>query len=463
MIHLLQVLRAAAASLVLLSAVSGAAAAPTPLSDELIASLQSAYARAVTPGELADRHRELLAAVLRRVERSHATDMDFAALSAAAAKVLDPLPAGTGDPAEVFRRMMNTALRSLDPYARYMDAKTYAAERAELNGSFVGLGLQLENADGGVRVVASMEGSPAARAGMRAGDFIVQIDGQPLQGLGLSDAIARMRGEAGTTVALTLRRDGSGNDIQLSVTRDIIRRQLLRWTMQGDTLVLRLSSFSGPVGAALADAVAEASALRAPQSMVLDLRGNPGGLVREAVRIADSFLTHGEITSIKGRATASHRNWEADAAELLPGVPMVVLMDKDSASASELVAAALQENGRATVMGQRSYGKGSVQTTYTLGEGQGALKITSALYYGPTGHTVNKTGVVPDVVLLEPAAATQPTRQATAAATVAQSQCAAATGIQGVTDAALACALNFLRIGGSPSVFAATFADFTPY
>jgi len=457
--YLLASLHTLAATLLLAGAASAGAQSAQALSDDILASLQTAYARAVTPGEQADMHRDLLASVLQRVQRSHATEADFAALAAAATKVLDALPAGGGEPAQTFHTAMNMALRSFDNYARYLDAPSYRRDQASSGGSFVGLGIEIEASDAGVRITAPMPGGPAAKAGLRAGDLIVQVDDKPMRGVALADAIARMRGDVGTQVSLVVRRDGT-DDFTLALTRDTIRRQLLRWQMEGDTLVLRLSSFSGPVAAAMTDAVADATAARQPRGVVLDLRGNPGGLIREAVRVADAFLSRGEIASMRGRTPGNERTWQADSAELLAGLPLVVLLDKSSASASELVAAALQENGRATVMGQRSFGKGSVQTTYALGEGRGAVKLTSALYYGPLGRTVNKAGVVPDVELILP----QPdTRAGTIAATspvirVAQGHCAAAAP---VADAALSCALAFVQ-AGSVDAFAAAFADTAP-
>ena len=465
MLYLLASLRTLAAALLVAGATSAGAQAAQALNDDILASLQTAYARAATPGEQADMHRELLATVLQRVQRSHATEADFAALAAAATQVLDPLPSGSGEPAEVFRTAMNAALRSFDPYARYLDAPAYRRDQASSGGSFVGLGIEIESSDAGVRITAPMPGGPAAKAGLRAGDLIVQVDGTPLRGVALAEAMTRMRGDVGTTVSLVVRREGA-DDFTLALTRDTIRRQLLRWRMEGDTLVLGLSSFSGPVAAALADAVAQATATRQPQAVVLDLRGNPGGLIREAVRVADAFLSQGEIASMRGRTPGNERTWQADSAELLAGLPMVVLLDRKSASASELVAAALQENGRATVMGQLSFGKGSVQTTYALGEGRGAVKLTSALYYGPLGRTVNKAGVVPDVELIAPSSPQAQTADAKAppvpltepAARVPQTRCALATG---VTDMPLSCALTFLQTGSVPA-FRAAFAGVTP-
>lgn len=465
--YLLAPLRNLAAAMLLAGAGGAGAQSVQGLSDELLASLQAAYTRAVTPGEQADLHRDLLSSVLRRVQRSHAIEADFAALAASATKILDALPAGRGEPEETFRTAMNTALRSFDNYARYLDARAYSRDQASSGGSFVGLGIEVEASDAGVRITAPMPGGPAARAGLRSGDLIVQVDDKPLRGVALADAIARMRGDVGTQVSLVVRREGA-DDFTLALTRDTIRRQLLRWRMEGDVLVIALSSFSGPVATALNDAVAEATDAGSPQAVVLDLRGNPGGLIREAVRVADAFLSRGEIASMRGRTPGNERTWQADSAELLAGVPMVVLQDRNSASASELVAAALQENGRATVMGQRSFGKGSVQTTYALGEGRGAVKLTSALYYGPLGRTVNKAGVVPDVELLGPAptpaagagpaAGAAPAAPAESAARVPQARCALAAG---VTDAPLSCALTFLQ-AGNVQAFAAAFASTAP-
>jgi carboxyl-terminal processing protease len=390
-------LRAAAAGLVL-AGVASAAAAAAP-SDEPLAALQAAYARAVVPGETADLYRELFATVLQRVQRSHATEVDAGAFAAAALRVLQPLPAGAGDAAGVFKQSINEALRSLDPHSRYLDPPSHTVERGDATGSFVGLGIEIEPSGGAVRVVAPITGSPAARAGVQAGDLIVRIDDQPLQGLPLAEAVARKRGPAGTAVTLTIERKGLAQALTVAVTRDTIRRQPLRWALQGDVLVLRLASFSGPVTLQLQQAVAEATAAAQPRAVVLDLRGNPGGLLREAIMFADAFLGQGDIVSLRGRTPTSQRAWQADARELLAGLPMVVLIDRRSASASELVADALQYHGRAVVMGQRSTGKGSVQTTFTLGEQKGALKLTTSYYHGPSGRTVQRTGVAPDIEL----------------------------------------------------------------
>jgi carboxyl-terminal processing protease len=455
---LIPALRAGAAAGLLLAAGAGLAATAAAAADPPLESLQSAYARSVTPGAQADLHRELFATVLQRVQRTYATEVDLSALAAAALQVIEPLPPGVGEPAEVFRKAINAALRTLDPYSRYLDVRTQSNDRSDSGGSFGGLGLELEPSDGALRVVAPMPGTPAARAGVRAGDFILRIDDEPLSALPMAEAIARMRGQPGTAVSLTIRRAGLDQEFTVSLTRATIRRQVLGWSMEGDVLVLRLASFSGSVAAALERAVAQATAAGAPRAVILDLRGNPGGLLREAVLTADAFLTRGEIVSLRGRTPGNQRTWTADAGELLAGLPMLVLIDRRSASASELVAAALQENGRAQVMGQRSFGKGTVQSISSLGEQKGALKLTTATYHGPSGRSVQRTGVAPDIELLAPpregdgpgdAASARapgeadPTRLP--ALRVEQGRCSALKP----ADPALACALAYLRSGNA--------------
>ncbi|HYI87486.1 MAG TPA: S41 family peptidase [Burkholderiales bacterium] len=447
----------AAASL--FAAGAALAASPLPVTDELLAPLESAYERAVKPGEQVEPHRELFGTVLRRVQRSYAHEVDVPGLVAAALKTLEPLEPQSGEPAEVFRKAINAALASLDPHSRYLDARAQSNQRSAITGTFGGLGLQVDMVDGLVRVVAPMDGTPAARAGLQSGDLIVRFDDQPVLGMALPDAISRMRGQPGTPIALMIRRAGREGEFTVSLVRETIRTQTLRWSMHGDVLVLRLASFTSSATASIEKAIAEATATRMPRAVVLDMRGNPGGLLREGVSLADAFLDTGEIVSLRGRTPGNRRIWKANAAQQLAGVPMVVLVDGRSASAAELVAAALQENGRAIVMGQRSFGKGSVQSIVSLGEGQGALRLTTALYHGPSGRTVQRTGVGPDIELFtEAATASGSRREADRAhalpgadeplppkARVEQTRCAPA---QKTVDPGLACALAFLEAGG---------------
>jgi carboxyl-terminal processing protease len=451
MTRLLPALRLAIAPTLLLAACATLAAAPAS-GDDPVQALQAAYARAVAPGGEAETYRGLIASVFARVQRSYATEVDLSSLSAEAIKVLEPLQPGAAEPRAVFAKAINAALGTLDPYSRYLEPRTAGSEGP--GGSFGGVGLELEPGEGAVRVIAPIPGSPAAQAGVRAGDLIVRIDDQPLSGNPMADAIARMRGAPGTPVSITVRRTGLSDEFTLALKRETIRRQAVLWHMEGDVLVLRLSGFSSAVTGTLRQAIEQATAAGAPRGFVLDLRGNPGGLLNEAVRTADTFLSKGDIVSLRGRTPGNQRSWQADPEELLAGVPMVVLVDRRSASASELVAAALQDNHRATVMGQRSFGKGTVQTTYALDEEKkGMLKLTSAFYLGPAGRSVQKTGVFPDIELLaastsssEAAAEREaPVPPGIPMARVEQAQCSA---VVKAADAALACAVDFLRAGG---------------
>ena len=397
---LTRTLCALAATWSLGAAATSLAATSPGLTDEMLEPLTSAYVRAVKPGEQVEAYRELFGTVLRRVQRTYALDVDMPGLVGLALKTVGPLEPQSGDPAEVFRKAINAALASLDPHSRYLDARAQNDQRSAITGSFGGLGMEVEMFDGLVRVVTPMAGTPAARAGLQRGDLIIRFDDQPVVGMALPDAITRMRGPPGTPIKLTIRRAGSDKELTISLVREMIRTQPLRWSMEGDVLVLRLASFTGSVAANLEKAIMEVTSSVTPRAIVLDMRGNGGGLLREAVLTADVFLTEGTIVSLRGRTASNQRSWHADPSEYLSGLPMVVLIDGRSASATELVAAALQENGRATVMGQRSFGKGSVQSIVSLGGDKGGLKLTTAIYHGPSGRSVQRTGVGPDIELV---------------------------------------------------------------
>jgi carboxyl-terminal processing protease len=455
-------LRALAAAWLLAAGGASFGAAP-PVTEELLAPLTTAYMRAVRPGEEAELHRGLFETVLQRVQRDYAREVDMPGLIAVALKTIEPLEPQSGEPAEVFGKSINAALATLDPYSRYLNPGAQSIQRSAISGTYGGVGLQVEMADGVVRVVATMPGTPAARAGLQSGDVIVGFEGERVQGMGLAEVTSRMRGEPGTAITLTIRR--AGEEFSLALVREIIRTEALRWSMEGEVLVLRLSRFTSSVAAAMEKAVAEATTVRQPRGIVLDLRGNGGGLFRQAVRMADAFLSEGEIVSLRSRSAAA-RTWNADPAEILAGVPLVVLIDGRTASAAELVAAALQENGRATVMGQRSFGKGSVQTLASLGPEKGALRLTTALYHGPSGRSVQRTGVGPDIEIAATPGSTAPARRREAdraralpgadeplppQARVEPSRCAA----QENADPALSCALAFLEAGGIDTFLAA--------
>ena len=385
-----------------------ALAAAPPGVDEALKPLIEAYVRAVKPGEQVDTYRELFGSVLQRVQRGYAQEVDLSAVVAAAVKVVEPLTPASGEPAAVFKTAINAALASLDPHSGYLDAAEQREQRSSISGTFGGLGIEVDMVGGLVRVVNPMENSPAARAGLKSGDLIVRFDDQQVQGMTLSDAISKMRGQPGTPITLLIRRPGRDDEFTVPLVRETIRTQALRWRMEDDVLVLRLSGFTTAIGNDFEKAIADAIAKGVPRAVILDMRGNPGGLLNQAVVVADAFLGHGEIVSLRGRTAGNRRSWKANEAEFLPGVPMVVLLDGGSASASELVAAALQENGRALVLGQRSYGKGSVQTMMSLGADKGALRLTTAIYYGPSGRSVQRTGVFPDIELVPPPKAPVP-------------------------------------------------------
>jgi carboxyl-terminal processing protease len=420
--------------------------------------LQDAYTRSVTPREDAVGFRARLATVLQRLKRSSVAAVDLAVLAHDATRALESLPPAAGDPEKVFKTAVDAAaasMRAIDPYFRYVDARRYEIERQDTPSSFGGLGMQVESSDNGVRIVSLMPDSPAARTSALApGDVIVRVDDEPLAGVTLGDAIVRMRGKPGSQVTITVQRSGHDAEIRVSMTRETIRREVLRTSFQDDVLVLRLSAFGPGVAAHLEQAVGQATATASPKAVVLDLRGNPGGLLIEAVKVADLFLKAGEIVSVRRQEPARFRSWQSEPTELLADLPMVVLIDGRSASASELVADALQHHGRATVMGQRSYGKGSVQSTLPLGQDDGAIKLTTALYYGPSGRTVHRVGVAPDIELLSPSAANTSRSDPDVAGSrqppvrMDPTQCVDAVA----PDPALACAIVFLgtrRLGAS--------------
>ncbi len=439
---------------------SFASAADSAPVEDTMAPLLAAYTRAAKPGEDLNTYGELMVSVLQRVQRSYAQEVDIRILTGAAISTLESLKSESAEAHVIFKTAVNAALAALDPHSRYYDAREYREQRTSASGSFGGLGIEVDMSEGLVRVVTPMESSPAARAGLRSGDLIVRFDDQPVTGMTLSDVVSRMRGQPGTTITLVVRRPGRGDEFPVSVVREIIQSQVLRWRMEEDVLVLRLARFTGSLGALLDKAIKDATATHTPRAVILDLRSNPGGLLRQAITLADAFLSEGDIVSLRGRTAGNRRTWTADAAEQLAGLPMVVLLNGASASAAELVAAALQENGRAVVMGQRSYGKGSVQSIMPLGVDKGALRLTTALYHGPSGRTVQRTGVGPDIELVAaPAAQAQRggrreadrTRALPGAdepmppkARVEQSRCGPAKSTDGQ---ALACALAFIKAG----------------
>jgi carboxyl-terminal processing protease len=289
-------------------------------------------------------------------------------------------------------------LASLDPHSGYLDAADFAQLRTQTDGEYGGLGLSVTMEDGAVKVIAPQDGTPADRAGIRAGDFITHIDGELLIGFSLDEAVEKMRGRPGTTVRLTVVRPGRDEPIQATVTREVIVLRPVRWEVQNDIGVLTLTTFSDNASGELRSAMqaVRRSLGRNPTGWILDMRSNPGGLLDEAVDVSDLFLERGEIVSQRGRDARDVERFAARPGDAAAGLPVIVLIDAGSASASEIVAGALQDHRRAVVMGETSFGKGSVQTVVPL-TATTALRLTTARYYTPSGRSVQEGGIRPDI------------------------------------------------------------------
>jgi carboxyl-terminal processing protease len=302
------------------------------------------------------------------------------------------------DDSRLIKGAIDGMLSSLDPHSSYLDAADAKKMRSQTDGEYGGLGLSITAEDGAVRVVAPTDDTPAARAGIKAGDFITHIDDQLIFGTGLDDAVDRMRGAPGTPVKLTIVRPGQPQPLTFLMKREIIKVRPVRSEARGTVGVIRISSFNRQTGEATRAAVADLAQSIGPglSGYVLDLRSNPGGLLDQAIEVSDAFLERGEIVSQRGREKTDIERYYARADDLTGGKPVVVLVDEGSASAAEIVAGALQDQRRAIVVGQRTFGKGSVQTVIPLGPEQ-ALRLTTARYYTPSGRSVQEQGIEPDI------------------------------------------------------------------
>ncbi|HYL32014.1 MAG TPA: S41 family peptidase [Stellaceae bacterium] len=294
-------------------------------------------------------------------------------------------------------------LAALDPHSSYMDAKEFKDMMVQTRGEFGGLGMQVTMEDGAVKVVSPIDDTPAAKAGVLPGDLIVAIDRAPVSDMTLSQAVDKLRGPIGSQVTLIMRRQGV-QPFELTLTRADIKVDPVKSRLVDNNIgYVRISTFSERAGSALVAAIKDLNAKSKNHlaGVVLDLRNNPGGLLEEAVAVANTFIPKGEIVSIKGRVATDNRGFSAAASkDLVPvDVPMVVLVNGGSASASEIVAGALQDTHRAVVMGTRSFGKGSVQTILPVKESGGAIRLTTALYYTPSGRSIQGTGIEPDVIV----------------------------------------------------------------
>lgn len=290
-------------------------------------------------------------------------------------------------------------LSGLDPHSAYLDKEEYKELNSTTTGKFGGLGLEVQLKDGLVKVVSPIDDTPAAKAGVKSGDLIVKIDETPVKGLSLQDAVQKMRGDPGTKVVLTVVRENAPAPLVLELKRDYIKVASVRGRMiEPGYGYVRISQFTSTTGKNLDDELAKLKKDTTLKGLVLDLRNNPGGLLTAAVDVSDEFLQKGTIVSIKGRDPDSNRSFDATPGDLLDGKPLVVLINGGSASAAEIVAGALQDQKRGILLGEKSFGKGSVQTILPL-QNDSAIKITTARYFTPSGRSIQAEGIVPDIAV----------------------------------------------------------------
>ncbi len=299
---------------------------------------------------------------------------------------------------ELIENAINGMLTGLDPHSSYMNSKSFRDMQVQTRGEFGGLGLEVTSENGIIRVVSPIDDTPAARAGVKAGDLITMLDGQTVQGLTLNEAVDKMRGPAGSQIHLTIKRDGVNTPIELAMQREVIRIQVVRSRLEGDIGYIRLTSFNEQTDPGLRKAIQDLKQKAGGnlRGIVLDLRNNPGGLLDQAVSVSDDFLEQGEIVSTRSRHPEESQRWNSKSGDVTGGIPLVVLINGGSASASEIVAGALQDHHRAVVLGTRSFGKGSVQTVMPL-QGNGAMRLTTARYYTPSGRSIQGLGITPNV------------------------------------------------------------------
>jgi len=303
-------------------------------------------------------------------------------------------------------------LNSLDPHSSYMNSKSFGEMQVETNGEFGGLGMEVTMEDGLVKVVSPIDETPAAKAGILANDVITELDGNQVKGLTLQQAVEKMRGPVNTQVRLKVVRKGADKPLEFTLTRETIKVRSVRWRREGDDVgYIRITQFNAQVGDELKKAIRALGGDNADKikGYILDLRNNPGGLLDQAVAVSNAFLDRGEIVSLRGRNPDDAQRFDAKSypGDMIKSKPLIVLVNGGSASASEIVAGALQDQKRATILGTRSFGKGSVQTIIPLGGNNGALRLTTARYYTPSGRSIQAKGVSPDIEVLQDVPADQ--------------------------------------------------------
>ncbi len=324
------------------------------------------------------------------------------------------------DPSKLIEAAINGMLTSLDPHSSYMNKKDFDDMRVQTRGEFGGLGIEVTQEEGFVKVVSPIDGTPAAEAGIQAGDFITHVNGESVLGLTLDQAVELMRGPVGSEIKITIARKDKPDPFDVTIMRDTIKLTAVRVRVEGNTVVARITTFNDQtypnLEEGLKKSIADAGGIEKISGVVLDLRNNPGGLLTQAIKVSDAFLDKGEIVSTRGRNPQDSERWNAEPGDLALGKPIVVLINGGSASASEIVTGALQDHRRAIVVGTKSFGKGSVQTVIPL-KADGAMRLTTARYYTPSGRSIQALGISPDIVVEQPKPPTPPAGAADPAAT----------------------------------------------
>ena len=302
---------------------------------------------------------------------------------------------------EAMDAAINGVLQSLDPYSAYMSPDSFKNMQTETSGEFGGLGIEVSMEAGVVKVISPIDNSPAEEVGVKAGDYIVKIDDVQVQGKTLSEAVELMRGPVGTDIEITVRRRGERKALIFTITREIIQVASVKSEIKDDqTAYIRLTSFNENSSKQIKNKIKEFKKNKKIKNYILDLRNNPGGLLSQAIKISDYFLENGEIVSTKSKRKYENRKWFAKKGDIIDGETMVILINYGSASASEIVAGALQDHKRAILVGESTYGKGSVQSIIPL-ENEGAIRLTVSKYYLPSGKSISRVGVNPDIVIAE--------------------------------------------------------------
>jgi carboxyl-terminal processing protease len=320
------------------------------------------------------------------------------------------------DAADLIEAAIDGMLSSLDPHSSYLSPEDAADMRVQTRGEFGGLGIEVTQEEGFVKVVSPIDDTPADEAGIEAGDFITHVDGDSVLGLSLDEAVGMMRGVVGSEIVITVVREGEDEPFDVTIIRDTIKLTAVRTRVEGESVVLRVTTFNDQtysnLEAGIEKQIEAAGGIDLVNGFILDLRNNPGGLLTQAIRVSDAFLDKGEIVSTRGRDPENGDRHNATVGDLAQQKPLVVLINGGSASASEIVAGALQDHRRAIVVGTKSFGKGSVQTVMPM-RGSGAMKLTTARYYTPSGRSIQALGISPDIIVEQPRRVAEDDEEAT--------------------------------------------------